>query len=445
MSAPARYITTDEYPSPAGSSPITAERYISADYMAREHERVWNKNWLFAGLLSDLQEPGDYIVFNVARESIIVSRTRDGDLAAHYNVCQHRGARVLVNDIGSLDKFVCPYHGWTYEPDGSLVHAPDPDRFSQGVPLKDLSLKPVRVESWGGMAWVNMDEGAEPLADFLGPIQAMIDPFRPGEMTLLEDQTVHLECNWKAVFDNFHELYHVEHIHPQHALIFDCLFCDTDLMDRGHSRVVIEGFTVNTRQEVPEMPTEIMAPQMEALGMDPEDFRGRVGDVRKAVQQKRREMGPSLGHNYDLLSDDQLSDIVQYNIFPNLIVVLQPENMLIMRAMPHPTDPNKCHWDKFTFLMEPDPSIADAVNVSFNMGQDRPEVPDERPENDEFDQEDIIAGRKTMTITIDQDVHFIRDVQKGMHSKGFGEAWLNDDECRVQHYHDWLNYYMGDG
>lgn len=167
MSAPARYITTDEYPSPAGISPITAERYISADYMAREHERVWNKNWLFAGLLSDLQEPGDYIVLNVARESIIVSRTQNGELAANYNVCQHRGARVLVNDIGSLEKFVCPYHGWAYEPDGSLVHAPDPDRFSQGVPFEQLSLKPVRVDAWGGMAWVCMDEDAEPLADFL--------------------------------------------------------------------------------------------------------------------------------------------------------------------------------------------------------------------------------------------------------------------------------------
>ncbi|MFN3232963.1 MAG: aromatic ring-hydroxylating oxygenase subunit alpha [Alphaproteobacteria bacterium] len=443
MSQPERYIFTNEHPSPSGTKPITAERYVSPDLLSREFDAVFARTWLFAGLESDLNEPGDYFVFNIGRESILVSRTQTGQVAANYNVCQHRGARVMVSDMGCVDAFVCPYHGWKYAPDGTLIFVPDTDRFSRGVPMADLSLKPVRVEVWAGMVFVCMDEDAPTLAEFLGPVQAMIEPFRPQDMTLIEDQTCHLECNWKAVFDNFHELYHVEHIHPQHALIFDCLHCNTDMMDRGHSRVVIEGFTVDTRLDLPDYPTEIMVPQMKVLGMDPEDYRGRVLDVRLDVQKKRREMGPSLGHDYDLLSDDQLSDIVQYNIFPNLIVVLQPENMLIMRAMPHPTDPNKCHWDKFTFIMEPDPSVAEKHNVSFNMGQDRPPVPDERPEHDEFTQEDIIAGKKTMTITIDQDIHFIRDVQKGMHSRGFGAAYLNDDECRVQHYHDWYSHYMG--
>jgi phenylpropionate dioxygenase-like ring-hydroxylating dioxygenase large terminal subunit len=440
---PNRYVLTDDYPSPAGSKPISAERYISADYMARETDAVWAKVWLFAGLTSDVVEPGDYFVFNVARESIVVSGTEGGGVAAHYNVCQHRGTRVLVNDRGTLDAFVCPYHGWTYAPDGTLTHVPDTDRFSKGAPCDQLSLKPVRVECFAGMVWVCMDDDGPTLTEFLGPIKDLISPFRMQDMTLLEDQTVHLECNYKALIDNFGELYHVEHIHPQHALIFDCLFCNTDLYDLGHNRVVIEGFTVNTRQDVPEMPTEIMAPQMTALGMDPEEFRGRILDVRVAVQKKRREMGPSLGQNYDLLSDDELTDIVQYNVFPNTLIVLTPENMQLMRAMPHPTDPNKCQWDKFTFIMEPDPSVAEAVNVSFNMSDQPSVAPDERPEHDEFDQEDIIAGRKTMNITIDQDVHFIRDVQNGMHSRGFDTAWLNDDECRVQHYHDWQNHYMG--
>ena len=449
MSQPAaedldRYVFNNDYPSPAGTRPITAERYTSPDYMEREQDLVWGKAWLFAGLTSDVANAGDYFVFNIGRESIVVSCTAEGNIVAHYNVCQHRGARVLVNDMGTLDAFVCPYHGWSYRPDGTLFHVPDPDRFSQGAPCEQLSLKPVRVECKHGMVWVCQDDDGPSLDEFLGPVSGLINPFRMHDMTLVEDQRVRLECNWKAVFDNFQELYHVEHIHPQHALIFDCLFCNTDLFDRGHARVVIEGFTVNTRQEIPEMPTEIMAPQMIALGMDPEEFRGRVPDVREAVQKKRREMGPAMGHNYDLLSDDQLSDIVQYNIFPNSIIVLQPENMLLLRAMPHPTDPNKCFFDKYTFIMEADESIADPKNVSFNMGQAASIIPDERPDRDEFTQEDIIAGDKTMTITLDQDIHFIRDVQNGMHSRGFGEAWLNDDECRIQHYHDWLNHYMGE-
>ena len=66
-----------------------------------------------------------------------------------------------------------------------------------------------------------------------------------------------------------------------------------------------------------------------------------------------------------------------------------------------------------------------------------------KKEHDQFTQEDIIAGRKTMTITIDQDVHLIRDIQAGMHSRGFETQKLCDDEVRIQHYHDWLDHWMG--
>ena len=69
-------------------------------------------------------------------------------------------------------------------------------------------------------------------------------------------------------------------------------------------------------------------------------------------------------------------------------------------------------------------------------------IPVQRPEHDEFDQEDVIAGRKTMDITVDQDVHLIRDVQNGMRSRGFKKQVLNDDEARIQHYHDWYAWFM---
>lgn len=182
--------------------------------------------------------------------------------------------------------------------------------------------------------------------------------------------------------------------------------------------------------------------QMDVLGMNRQDYVGRVLDVRRDVQLKKRELGPALGYNYDRLSDAQLSDIVQYNIFPNSILVLQPEEFWILRTRPHATDPNKCYWDKFSLRMAPDKS--DSANISFNLDAESLPQNWERPEHDEFSQQDIIEGRKTMTITIDQDIHFIRDVQKGMHSRGFSAAWLNEDEQRVQFFHDWLDQYMAD-
>jgi hypothetical protein len=255
-----------------------------------------------------------------------------------------------------------------------------------------------------------------------------------------------LDCNWKAVFDNFGELYHVEHIHPQHETIFDCPASVTELMDIGHTRVLIDGFTVNTRLPIPEEVPPTQWAQLQALGMDKDDYKGRVLDVRRDIQLKKRELGPSLGYNYDLLSDEQLSDIVQYNVFPNSILVLQPEELWILRSRPHATDPNKCYWDKLALRMLPDPAVGRSANLSFNLDQDA--LPEDsgagtvRPEHDVFTQDDIIAGDKTMTITLDQDIHLIRDVQKGMHSRGFSGAWLNDDENRVQHYHTWLDRYM---
>ena len=296
-----------------------------------------------------------------------------------------------------------------------------------------------------------MDETAPSLQEYLGPVIEMVEPFRPQDMRLVEDQTCLLECNYKAVFDNFCELYHVEHIHPQHELIFDCPTSTAEFFENGHTRVLIDGFTVNSRLPIPDEVPPTQWQQLETLGMNRDDYRGRVLDVRRDIQKKKRELGPSLGYNYDLLSDEQLSDIVQYNIFPNAILVLQPEEFWVLRSRPRGDDPSKCYWDKFALRMFPDAKLRESSSVEFpalrnraNIGfsVDQGEDGTLRPEHDEFDQEAIIAGEKTMTITLDQDIHLIRDVQQGMKSRGFEEAWLNDDEARVQHYHNAINEYM---
>ena len=433
-----------DYTSPAARRPITARRYTSAEYMAAEWERVWPKMWLFAGLVSDVSEPGEYFVFNLGHESILVACDDNGDIGAFYNVCQHRGARVMVNDMGWVKDFICPYHGWTYDTAGALTVVPDESRFPGGVPCEERSLKPVRVETWGGLVWVCLDPDAAPLKEYLGPLVEEIEPYRTQDMTLVEDQTVTLACNWKAVFDNFGELYHVEHIHPQHATIFDCPTADVGLYRGGHTGVFIEGFTVNRRLPIPDEPTTWMATQMEHLGMDPADYNGRVLDVRQDVQRIRREVGPELGYDYDLLSDEQLSDIVQFNVFPNTMLTIQPDNMLVMRARPHPTDPHQCTWDKFTFVMMPTGNKDSALPFSFTRKSDNRDDPEARPARDVFTQEEIISGEKTMSITVDQDIHLIRDVQAGMRSRGFDTALLSDEEVRVTHYHNWIDHYMGE-
>ena len=163
--------------------------------MEAEWERVWSKAWLVAGLACDVKEPGEYFVFNLGTESILVSCTDDNEIVAHYNVCQHRGARIMVNEMGWVKNFVCPYHGWEYANTGELVVVPDEGRFPQGVDCAERSLKPVRCEVWAGMVWVCMDDDAPGLSEYLGPLVDLIDPYRLGDMTLVQDRVDGLKIN----------------------------------------------------------------------------------------------------------------------------------------------------------------------------------------------------------------------------------------------------------
>ena len=337
---------------------------------------------------------------------------------------------------------MCPYHGWTYDYTGLLNVVPEIEGFAGRIDCAERSLKPVRVESWLGMVWICMDPAAAPLREFLGPVADIVAPYQLEHMQLMEDQTVHLDCNWKAVYDNFGELYHVEHIHPQHQMVFDCPTSQIHLYENGHTGVVIDGHTVNTRLPIPEELNAYLAHRARTYGGNPADYSGRVLALRKDIQKLRREAGPRLGYDYSALTDERLSDIEQYNIFPNTMITVQPDEALVMRARPHPTDPNKCLWDKFTFRRPPSADLARKAGATLAPEATADSETYQRPSHDEFTQDEIIVGNKTMTITIDQDIHLIRDVQAGMRSRGFNTAMLSDEEARVQHYHDWLDHFM---
>lgn len=427
---------------PSSGNPISAERYISPRWLEREAETLWPKTWLFACLERDVAEPGQYATFDIGRESILVSRTDDGELVAMFNVCQHRGARLVPDATGRTKSFVCPYHGWTYRRDGRLVVVPDHQRFAGRVDRAECSLSRVQVDALAGLVWICMEPSAPPLREFLGPVADRLAPFRVETMGLISDQTVGLACNWKAVFDNFGELYHVEHIHPQHEEMFDCPTAQIELFANGHTGVVIDGHTVNSRLPIPDEPTAYHLIQLDKFGADQSGYHGRVLDIRRDMQKLRRDIGPQRGWDYATFTDEQLTDIEQYNVFPNTMLTVQPDDAIVMRARPHPTDPNWCSWDKLTFHRHPDATVASDAGTDF-VPWDARDVPRrERPVHDEFTQDDIIEGRKTMTSTIDQDVHLIRDVQAGMHSRGFTHQVLSDEEVRVQHYHDWLEHFV---
>ena len=104
--------------------------YFSAGQMQREWDKVWTESWLIAGVSTDLQAPGDYFLFRVRSESIIVTQTEEG-VKAFYNVCPHRGSRLLTEERGNKKVFVCPFHSWSFRNSGELRTITDEETFNK--------------------------------------------------------------------------------------------------------------------------------------------------------------------------------------------------------------------------------------------------------------------------------------------------------------------------
>jgi len=242
------------------------------------------------------------------------------------------------------------------------------------------------------------------------------------------------------VRDNFLEQYHVDFIHPQHASFVDCCNSTNVLWPYGHSATMVEGFVTNPRYPVPERTPDHLAPLLRGLGLDPEDFNGRVPQIRQVVQQRKRQVGKELGFDYAEFTEAQVSDVWQYDIFPNTFMTIQAEEVWIYGPRPHPTDVDKCFFDKWTLQipLETGCDAAQGLTLNPRLMVSRG---DERPPHERFSAADVIAGEHSLTITLDQDIYYLADMQAGMHSRGFDCAVLNQDEVRVQHFHDWVAEY----
>ena len=143
-----------------GTGQVDAERYFSRGFMDREWERLWTRVWLIAGPRSDLQEAGDYFVFSIGRESVIVTLDNDENVRAFYNVCPHRGNQLVLNDMGCTSKFTCAFHSWQFGLDGKCESITDEETFRPGVITQRPELTGVSVEEKAGLIFVNLDPEA---------------------------------------------------------------------------------------------------------------------------------------------------------------------------------------------------------------------------------------------------------------------------------------------
>jgi len=201
------------------SDEVRDDFFPKADYLDRafhelEKEHLWPKVWQVACRLDDIPEAGDYIVYEIIDDSILVVRGKAGDVRAFHNICPHRGT-LLAEGTGNAKQFVCPFHGWRFATDGRCIKVIDRQDWGDCLAEGDADLVPVQVGVWGGWVWVNMDPECQPLDEFLSPMAQMCELFEFDRLSPAWHKSVVVPANWKTALGAFTEFYHVQTTHAQ--------------------------------------------------------------------------------------------------------------------------------------------------------------------------------------------------------------------------------------
>jgi phenylpropionate dioxygenase-like ring-hydroxylating dioxygenase large terminal subunit len=210
--------TAEELPEPQTHG---VDAYISEAYARAERDKLWRKVWLQAGRLEDIPEVGNYLTYDILDDSILIVRTAPDTLKAYYNVCSHRGRRLVETPKGARNargkrmNFVCGFHSWTYNLEGQCTYILQKEDWQGALTDERTRLGKVKVDTWGGWIWINLDPNSEPLRDYLEPAASMLDPFELQNMRSRWRRWIIFDCNWKVAMEAFDETYHVPGTHPE--------------------------------------------------------------------------------------------------------------------------------------------------------------------------------------------------------------------------------------
>jgi len=215
-------------PEPATEMMRTLPRaaYLSEGQFGRETDRIFHREWFAVGREEAIPAAGDYLHVEVAGENVVIVRSRSGALGAFYNVCRHRGSRLVMEDprpdTGASGRFKgairCPYHAWTYGLDGALRNAPFLTE-SDGLRREQLSLHPVAVDTWGGFVFVNLTPSeltpGRSLPARLDGAAERTRNYPLADLHVGRRISYDVAANWKTIVENYNECYHCGPVHPE--------------------------------------------------------------------------------------------------------------------------------------------------------------------------------------------------------------------------------------
>jgi nitrite reductase/ring-hydroxylating ferredoxin subunit len=439
------------------SEPLTysVEAFISPEYAKAERDLLWPKVWQMAGRVEEIPDVGNFITYEICEDSIIVVRTAPDTIKAFHNVCPHRGRRLIDtpagknNASGSRLRFVCGFHGWQYDLDGKNIYVHEPQDWKGGLTEECTSLSPVKVDSWGGWIFINMDPDCVSLREFLEPAASILDPFSFEKMRYKWRQWVIFDCNWKTALEAFMEPYHVAGTHTQmlnhgdyyaysapyglHGVSgFDQR--DPDLQMKQSSTVTRAGkgadpriSTYNLQNEIyttvnAASTTETLVNAAKRL-VDELPEGTPAPDVIKHWLASAKADDAARGVIWPEITPEQMSKAgLAWHVFPNMSVLQGITFALCYRSRPYGDDPNKCIFESYAI--------------------------ERFPEGQQPQTEWVYADptKEKWGLVLSQDFSNMAAVQKGMRSRGFRGTLPNPhQEQKVTNFHRNLAKYMGTG
>ena len=213
------------------ASTLIPDAYTAADFFALEQEKIFATAWVTVGCLQQVQDPGDILVTEVAGRSILVMRDKTGKLGAFYNVCRHRGSKLLEKSC-NIKSLHCPYHAWVYGLDGQCLgtsmfrsekivdtvnsNGVETDLSDKAMfDKKDYGLLPLSVQTWGFLVFVNLSTQTTPLEEWLGDIPQKFQSHVLENWEISGEKIYDVASNYKLIEENFMEYYHLPFVHPE--------------------------------------------------------------------------------------------------------------------------------------------------------------------------------------------------------------------------------------
>lgn len=404
---------------------VPVERYLSAEFAAREQASMWPNVWRIACTLDHVAEPGDFFEHRVGDVSVIVVRGDDGVLRAFQNVCRHRANLLCTGSGQGLTELRCGYHRWSWSLDGRLREVPSRKGFGK-LRNDEFPLFPAAVDSWGPLVFVHLDPDAAPLLDQLEgmPDHAAwigLDDFRATFMV-----TMPVAANWKTVVDTFSETYHVQGLHREMLGSMDDI--DAPQTVWGHTSMSTQRYGIPSPRFADGLDDQtiwesFVLTQGGRMGVAEAGTVPEVPDgatLSDVITERIVAHQAANGVDLSRFDPDQMLTLIQYNLFPNATVLVTPDLLSVLFATPGP---------------DPDHAFMTAINFTRAAGPDAPRT---RPV-------DVAVGEGEVSLgfVLDADVSVAPRVQRGFHQPGFTHLVLSSEECRIVNTHRNLERYLG--